>query len=159
MGTITRCAAGMMIGMVLSGFGCAHAPPTLNSDLSPEELQAQLAADFKPGMTLQQVGDQLKAQNVRPNQCHVYHGPPVQVLARLFPRHGFWVDEPGLQDIYYDDVWFLFGPDDKLTRFDTERKRMRVQAHQWMDPPFHTPEVLPDTPRPVTTATGGANAE
>jgi hypothetical protein len=138
--------------------GCS-APPGLNSTLKEPELRQKLDADFAPGMTLDQVQAKLDEERVPARNRRVYPGPPQQLLARLFSRFGFWVDEPEFQDIYYEDVWFLFGPDGKLVRVDAERRRMRVQAHQYVDPPFHTPDLLPQTPRPVTVVPGGSHAE
>jgi len=138
--------------------GCS-APPGLNSSLKEPELRQKLDAEFVPGMTLDQVQAKLDEERVPARNRRVYPGPPPQLLARLFARFGFWVDEPEFQDICYEDVWFLFGPDGKLVRVDAERRRMRVQAHQYMDPPFHTPDLLPQTPRSVPPATGGPNAD
>jgi hypothetical protein len=127
--------------MALLG-GCST-PAALNSSLNEPELRQRIDANFTPGMTVAQVQARLDDLRVPPRHRRLYPGPPQQLLARLMPRNGFWVDEPAFQDLYYTDAWFVFGPGDRLQRVDTERHRMRIQARQYVDPPFHTPELLP----------------
>lgn len=111
------------------------------------DLRRQVNANFHPGMTLPEVQSQLDTLHIPPARRRLYPGPPEQLLARLFPKGGFWVHEPEFEDIYYEDLWFVFDANHRLQRTDLERKRMRIQAHQYLDPPFHTPEILPDRPR------------
>jgi len=138
--------------------GCA-AQPALHSDLKEPELRNRLDADFPPGMTVDQVQTKLDEERVPKHRRRLYPCPPEQLLARLAPATGFWVHEPEFEDIRYVDAWFVFGTDGRLVRVDTENKRMRVQAHQYIDPPFQTPELLPTQPRAVTPAMGGGHAE
>ena len=128
--------------------GCAQAP-RLNADLPAAELRSRLDADFQPGMSLEQVQARLDEAGVRPRRWRVYPGPPVQMLARLFPAGGFWVDhQRDWQETPYVDAWFVFG-DQGLERVDTERRVVRLARQQYLDPPFHTPELLPREPRAV----------
>ena len=134
--------------------GCAPVA-TLNSDLRDDELRARLDERFRPGMSAGEVQAGLDAAHVPPRLRAAYPGPPQQLLARLFPVGGFWVREPEFQDIWYVDAWFVFASG-RLERVDTERKRMRVEHHEYIDPPFHTPELLPERAR---TVNGGDHAK
>jgi hypothetical protein len=142
------------VAMMALAAACAPVP-AINSDLKDAELRSRLDERFKPGMSLEQVQGTLDELHVARRLRRVYPGPPVQLLARLFPVGGYWVDNPEFQDVWYVDAWFLFA-EGRLERVDTERRRMRVQHYQYMDPPFQTPELLPTRPRPVS---GGADAD
>lgn len=138
--------------------GCA-APPSLNADLKEPELRERLDAAFTPGMTLEQVQAGLDEARVPRRLRRVYPGPPVQLLARLFPVGGFWVDrQRDWQETPYVDAWFIFGPAG-LERVETERRVVRLGRQQYLDPPFHTPEILPEEPRSVVNAEAAESAE
>src|SRR5881394_862584 len=92
--------AAMMIASSLSG---CTAPPSLNSSLAEPELHQRLAGDFPFGLTVDQVGARLDDARVPRRLRRAYAGPPVQLLARLFPAGGFWVYEPEFEDIRYVD--------------------------------------------------------
>jgi hypothetical protein len=99
---------------------------------------------------VEQVQSRLDELGVKPVRRRVYPGPPVELLARLFPVGGFWVDyQRDWQETPYVDAWFLFG-DSGLERVETERRVVRLARHHYLDPPFHTPELLPDRPRAVS---------
>jgi hypothetical protein len=134
--------------------GCTP-PATLTTRLSEQELSERLAGEFPPGSSLDQVQAGLDGDRVPRRLRRVYPGPPVQMLARLFPPGGFWVDsQRGWQETPYVDVWFLFG-EGGLERIDTERKVARIGFGEYLDPPFHTPELLPREARAVV-GSGGA---
>lgn len=135
---------------IAAAMGGACAPvPALNADLSAPELRSRLDESFRPGMSLEEVHARLDELNVKPFRRRVYPGPPVQLLARLFPVGGFWVDyQRDWQETPYVDAWFLFGARG-LERVDTQRRVVRLGRQEYLDPPFHTPELLPDQPRAV----------
>lgn len=136
-------------GVLAAGLAACAAPPGLNADLGDPELRARLDADFPPGLSLEQVQARLDQERVPRRLRRVYSGPPVQLLARLFPVGGFWVDrQRDWQETPYVDAWFVFGSGG-LERADTERKVVRLGHKEYLDPPFHTPEILPDRRRPV----------
>jgi hypothetical protein len=144
----------LLAGVAAVVTGCT-APATLTTRLSDAELSEALAAQFPPGTTLEQVHAGLDEDRVPRRLRAVYPGPPVQMLARLFPPGGFWRDsQRGWQETPYVDVWFLFGGGG-LERIDTERRVVRIGFGEYLDPPFHTPEILPREARAVPAPAGG----
>ena len=138
----------LVAGAIGALAGCTP-PATLTTRLSDQELSERLVAQFPAGTTLEQVHAGLDEDRVPRRLRREYPGPPVQMLTRLFPPGGFWVDsQRSWQETPYVDVWFLFG-ETGLTRIDTERKIVRIGFHEYLDPPFHTPELLPREARPV----------
>ena len=153
------CGCGAATALTVAFMTCGCAPiPVLNSDLNDQELRAGLDGNFKPGMSVEQVQERLDELHVARRLRRVYPGPPVQLLARLFPVGGFWVDDGEYQETRYVDAWFVFGRAG-LDRVDTEKKRMRIEHREYIDPPFATPELLPVAPRRIgETPEGGKGA-
>jgi hypothetical protein len=145
-------------GIAAIAAGCTP-PATLTTRLSDQELSARLAEEFPAGSSVEAVHARLDEDRVPRRLRRGYAGPPVQMLARLFPPGGFWVDsQRGWQETPYVDVWFLFG-DSGLERIDTERRVVRIGFGEYLDPPFHTPELLPREARAVPGGAGSGAGE
>lgn len=143
---------GACVAVAAVAGGCAsqsHGTPKVTSEMSTAEIRSALEADIKPGMTLPQVNSALDSLGISDMRRRAYAGTPDQLLVRISPRTGFWVDVP-YQEFRYVDAWMVFTPAKTYERLDLEEKRMRVQAGQWMDPPFRSPDVLPNEPRSTT---------
>ena len=143
---IVACAAAALLG------GCrsqSHGTPKVTSEMTTAKIRSTLDANIKPGMTLPQVNGALDNLGISDMRRRAYAGDPDQLLVRISPRTGFWVDMP-YEEFRYVDAWFVFTPAKTYERLDLEERRMRVQAGQWMDPPFQSPDVLPNQPRSTT---------
>jgi hypothetical protein len=150
--TGTRLALTTLVAVVCLA-GCQGAP-RVTADTPEAELRSQIDQIFHPGMTLAQVQaglDELKVPNMR---RRAYVGPPPQLLARLFETGGFQL-QGDQQVVHFTDLWFVFGPDKLLQRVETvPHEQMFVQGDP-VNPPFHTPELLPSEPliRPSAEST------
>jgi hypothetical protein len=142
--------------LALLPLGCAAKVPQLNARLSDEELKESLAANFHEGMTLPEVNSSLSALNVSWDVRRAYASTPPQLLVRLFPIGGFWVENAEYQKTRYVDAWFIFTPQPvpTLAAIDLEPRVVRIQAHTYIDPPFQNPNILPRDARPVPAGVG-----
>lgn len=144
----------LLLLAALVPFGCAAKVPQLNSDLTDAQIQERLNANFHPGMTLDQVNNQLDALNVSDIDRRAYAGDPPQLLVRLFPVGGYWVTNP-YQQTRYVDTWFIFKPQQQtLVAIDLVDRVMRVEGGTFLDPPFQSPQILPDQPREAPAGAG-----
>ncbi len=134
---------------VIALSGCASAgKPMLTSEMGAEQIRSTLETSVKPGMTLAEVNGALDGLRIANMRRRAYAGTPDQLLVRIAPVTGFWVNNP-YEEFRYVDAWFVFGPERKYERLDLEERRMRWQAGEWLDPPFWSPDVLPNKPREV----------
>jgi hypothetical protein len=130
----------------LATLAACSGSPRLTADTPAPQLQSTLDQTFHPGMTLGEVQAGLDSLNIPNIRRRAYAGPPPQLLARLFETGGFHL-QSDQQVLRYTDLWFTFGPDQLLQRVDTEpHEQMFVQGRP-INPPFHTPELLPSEPR------------
>ena len=118
---------------VLQLGGCAA--PALQADMSDAQYQQVLAADFPPGMTLDQVKDELKTLHVSQDFAHLY--PPSadgsQVyLVRTYPPTGPWPQFGPDSNVEFVDVSFVFGPGGALQRSLIYRDGLRYGNGQVM---------------------------
>ena len=142
---------GACVVVAAVGSGCAsqsHGTPKVTSEMSTAEIRSAFEASIKPGMTLPEVNSALDGLGISDMRRRAYAGNPDQLLVRVSPRTGFWVDIP-YQEFRYVDAWFVFDPQKRYERLDTVENRMRFQAGTWIDPPFQSPDVLPNQPRSV----------
>lgn len=131
---------------VLASLAACSGPPRLTADTPQPQLQSTLDQTFHPGMTLAQVQAGLDQLNIPNIYRRAYPGPPPQLLARLFETGGFHL-QSDQQVIHYTDLWFTFGPDQLLQRTDTDPHEQMFVRGRPINPPFHTPELLPTEPR------------
>jgi hypothetical protein len=139
---------GVVAAALAVGCGGSHGKPRLTSEMPVSEIRSTLDANVQPGMTLGQVNGALDKLGISDMRRRAYAGNPDQLLVRIAPVSGFWRDMP-YEEFRYVDAWFVFSPEKQYQRVDLEEKRVRVQAGQWMDPPFQSPDVLPNVPRAV----------
>jgi hypothetical protein len=87
----------------------------LNSNLTRDTLNARVTENFHKGMTYQEVNSKLTDLNVSENVRRTYSPtPPREMLVRLLPPGGAWVDQHD-QVIEWWDLTFTFDKQDRLT--------------------------------------------
>ncbi len=145
---------------------CTH--HVLNANLTRADLETKVTANFHKGMTYDEVNAKLTQLGVSDGVRHTYSPiPPREMLARLLPPGGAWVDDD-VQLIDWWDLTFSFDPTDHLAaaraysggaRYiegwaDNIRPPLppgtRVRFPQPVPPP---PEPPPGDPIPLNQAT------
>ena len=92
--------------------GCQSYP--LHGLLTDAELQSRLSEHFSRGMSYDEVNSTLTDLRVSENYRHTYaDSPPRDMLARLYPPGGFWVDRKS-QHVKWIDLTFAFDESDSL---------------------------------------------
>ncbi|HZW11164.1 MAG TPA: hypothetical protein VFF69_14780 [Phycisphaerales bacterium] len=127
---------------VLVGVGCQSYP--LHGMLSDPALHSRLAENFSAGMSYDEINSRLTELRVSEDYRHTYgDAPPREMLARLFPPGGFWVDRKS-QHVRWIDLTFAFDENDALEGLWTFRGGAR-----YIDgfPSFITPSPVLGRPR------------
>jgi hypothetical protein len=102
---------GLLISLVLAACAKTH---VLNANLTRDNLNTRITANFHKGMTYQEVNTKLTDLGVSEGVRHTYSPtPPREMLARLLPPGGAWVDQPD-QTVEWWDLTFSFDPQDHL---------------------------------------------
>jgi len=138
--------------------GCSK-PYPIHARMSEESVRAVLDEHFAPGMTVEQVDQQLtelrigEDDRVRYNMAAVSadSGAPPQLLARVYEAGGFWVR--GQDDtVSITDLVFVFGEDVRYERSEIRRYRLRyfdnMLATKLPYEPAYRPQRFPHKPPP-----------
>jgi len=109
--------------------------------MSDAQYRQVLAADFPPGMTLDQVKTELKTLSVSQDFAHLYPPSPngQQVyLVRTYPPTGPWPQFGADSNVEFVDISYVFGPDGKLQQSLIYRDGIRYGNGMIMDGPSRT---------------------
>lgn len=102
--------------------------PALQANMTDAQYQQVLAADYPPGMTLEQVKAELKSQRVSQYFSHLYPAKPdgsFIYLVRTYPPTGPWPQFGPDSNVEFVDVSFVFGADGRLVRSAIYRDGVR----------------------------------
>lgn len=108
-------AVGLISGLVVSIASAACTTHVLNANLTFDELSARVGSNFHQGMAYEDVNAKLTALGVPEGVRRTYApNPPREMLTRLYPPGGAWVDQHD-QLIEWWDLTFSFDAQDRLS--------------------------------------------
>ncbi len=117
--TTARVGAFALLGASACLTGCRSYP--LHSLLTDDVLHARLSESFVAGMDYDDVNASLTELRVPSTYRYTYaDAPPRDMLVRLFPPGGFWLDRDS-QHIRWVDLTFEFDGSGSLTGLWTSR--------------------------------------
>lgn len=140
----------LFVGLLALISGCAQVP--LHSNLTNTEMHQKIDENFTPGMTRVDVIRKLDELHV-PGKNRIWYdqpewegGAPPQLLVRLYPPGGFWLDEED-QILSYADAVFVFrregqAGDEKYERTEIFRHTQRYHGGEPVNIPA-TPTKYP----------------
>ncbi|MFG0286084.1 MAG: hypothetical protein ACF8R7_16830 [Phycisphaerales bacterium JB039] len=123
-----------------TALGACAAPGPLSPLQSDQTLRENLAANFEPGMTGDEVKQRL-AELEAPTNFHWWYPATDERGRVLLVRHfkgGFWV-ESGHDWVNWLDISFVFDADDRLVRTATFRDELRYYDGEPVGAPRREP--------------------
>lgn len=149
-------AVWLLSGLLGSFAPAACTTHVLNANLTFDELSKRVAANFHQGMAYEDVNAKLTQLGVSEGVRQTYSPtPPREMLTRLYPPGGAWVDDAD-QSIEWWDLTFSFDDQDHLAAARAFNGGARY-IHGWADyvnppPPqgvrVRYPQTIPPPPQP-----------
>lgn len=137
-GNAVQSTSVLLTGAMLLGALQACAPVALHSNLTDAELRVKLDTEFEHGMTRPAVEHTLDELKVSSSMRTWYDEPPAppQLLVRLFPPGGAWLDDED-DTLRWVDVVYVFTSAEPsvLDRIETFRGSQRY----WHGDPVNIP--------------------
>jgi hypothetical protein len=119
-------------GLLVSLAPAACTTHVLNANLTFDELSKRVAANFHQGMAYEDVNAKLTQLGVSEGTRRTYSPtPPREMLTRLYPPGGAWVNEPD-QSIEWWELTLSFDAQDRLAAARAFNGGARY-IHGWAD--------------------------